>query len=201
MNISVYCVIVCVIIANLCVVNGYKCISAKKFFIDRQSSNIFNRKFILSESKFGISQFRSKLNECAAQLQRAGQSGILAYGLLNMMYYTTVTGIVFYCKRDKFMALRTNRSFWQLFFASVNYMGGVAAIVWAGSQVTKLFRMSGAIVLAPFAQKLLSYTQKRFCIQSEQRAFWVLVASILSMTLSFYGALIFGSTIVGYNLN
>jgi hypothetical protein len=46
----------------------------------------------------------------------------------------------------------------------------VLALVWAGSQVTKVFRYAGAVLLAPVAARLLDWTQARLGLQTRGRA-------------------------------
>ncbi|XVF41048.1 hypothetical protein PTKIN_Ptkin01aG0248600 [Pterospermum kingtungense] len=49
------------------------------------------------------------------------------------------------------------------------------AMVWAGSQVTKLVRAGGAMALAPFVDWGLSWFTLKFKFESQGKAFMVIV--------------------------
>jgi hypothetical protein len=59
----------------------------------------------------------------------------------------------------------------------------VFALVWAGSQVTKVFRLGGALLLAPFADRVLISTQRRLKLKSKQQTFSLLATLLLGSTL------------------
>ncbi|PIN14060.1 hypothetical protein CDL12_13297 [Handroanthus impetiginosus] len=84
-------------------------------------------------------------NEILNKLRRYGVSGILSYGLLNTAYYLTTFLVVWFLK--------------------------VMAMVWAGSQVTKLIRAGGALALAPFVDRGLSWFTVKFGFESQGKAF------------------------------
>ncbi|RDX69435.1 hypothetical protein CR513_51453, partial [Mucuna pruriens] len=59
----------------------------------------------------------------------------------------------------------------------------VMAMVWAGSQVTKLVRAGGALALAPFVDRGLSWFTDKFKFQSQGKAFMAIVGFCLGLAL------------------
>lgn len=131
------------------------------------------------------------------QLSSAGKSGLVAYGLLNLLYYATAAA-----------------ASWQLLSSDTKIKGSItllkkiqitavsliklSGIVWAGSQVTKAFRILGAIALAPAADKLLNSFQKKFKLVSKDQAFWIITSLILLSFFTFYGSLIVFTALFGF---
>ncbi|KAL8546948.1 hypothetical protein ACS0TY_006601 [Phlomoides rotata] len=74
-------------------------------------------------------------NEILTRLKRYGVSGVLAYGLLNTAYYLTTFLVVWL-----YVAPAPGRMGYS---AAVERFLKVMAMVWAGSQVTKLKRAGG----------------------------------------------------------
>ncbi|XP_074312367.1 uncharacterized protein LOC141647899 [Silene latifolia] len=101
------------------------------------------------------------------QLKRYGASGVLSYGLLNTAYYlTTFLAVWFY-----FAPAPGKMGY----LAAVSRFLKVMAMVWAGSQVTKLFRAAGALALAPIVDKGLSWFTVKFKFESRTKAFFTIV--------------------------
>lgn len=105
--------------------------------------------------------------EMLSRLKKYGMSGILSYGLLNTVYYTCTFLFV-----------------WLYVTPAPGRMGYVAAVerflktfamVWAGSQVTKIVRAGGALALAPFVDRGLSWFTIRFKFESKGKAFITIV--------------------------
>jgi hypothetical protein len=69
----------------------------------------------------------------------------------------------------------------------------VFALVWAGSQVTKVFRLGGALLLAPFADRVLISTQRRLKLKSKQQTFSLLATLLLGSTLLLFCAQVVSS--------
>ncbi|KAL2337300.1 hypothetical protein Fmac_011746 [Flemingia macrophylla] len=67
--------------------------------------------------------------------------------------------------------------------ASVQRFLKVMAMVWAGSQITKLVRAGGALALAPFVDRGLSWFTNKFKFQSQGRAFMAIVGFCLGLAL------------------
>ncbi|CAK8564902.1 unnamed protein product [Lathyrus sativus] len=108
------------------------------------------------ESKKGESL---SINEIMKKLKRYGVSGILSYGLLNTAYYlTTFLFVWFYVvPAPAKMGYRP----------AVERFLKLLAMVWAGSQVTKLLRAAGALALAPFVDRGLTWFTNKFKFQSQ----------------------------------
>uniref|UniRef100_A0A0E0IKF0 Uncharacterized protein n=1 Tax=Oryza nivara TaxID=4536 RepID=A0A0E0IKF0_ORYNI len=118
------------------------------------------------------------------RLKRYGAAGVLSYGLLNTVYYVTTFLLV-----------------WFIFSPAPGKMGYAAAVerflklmamVWAGSQVTKIFRAGGALALAPFVDRGLRWFTVRFNFKSEGKAF----ATIVGFCFALAALLFFGLTIL-----
>uniref|UniRef100_A0A0E0ESP8 Uncharacterized protein n=1 Tax=Oryza meridionalis TaxID=40149 RepID=A0A0E0ESP8_9ORYZ len=118
------------------------------------------------------------------RLKRYGAAGVLSYGLLNTVYYVTTFLLV-----------------WFYFSPAPGKMGYAAAVerflklmamVWAGSQVTKILRAGGALALAPFVDRGLRWFTVRFNFKSEGKAF----ATIVGFCFALAALLFFGLTIL-----
>ena len=118
------------------------------------------------------------------RLAKAGRGGLLAYGFLNAFYYCTVTLItfIFYFKSDM-LKIPADITFLNRLSLATSKMSQVAAIVWAGSQVTKAVRIATAVALAPVADRLL--------IKVGDKKFGFICQCLLGFTSLFYFSLIF----------
>ncbi|GMG99524.1 hypothetical protein Nepgr_001364 [Nepenthes gracilis] len=113
--------------------------------------------------------------EVLKQLRRYGISGILSYGLLNTVYYLTTFLLVWF-----YFAPAPGR---MGYFAAVQRFLKVMAMVWAGSEVTKLIRAAGALALAPFVDRGLSWFTVRFKFESQGKAFLAIVSCCLGIAV------------------
>uniref|UniRef100_A0A7N0T272 Uncharacterized protein n=1 Tax=Kalanchoe fedtschenkoi TaxID=63787 RepID=A0A7N0T272_KALFE len=120
--------------------------------------------------------FSSK--EVFAKLKRYGSCGVLAYGLLNTAYYTAAFLLVWF-----YVAPSPGRLG---YFAAVQRFVKVMAMVWAGSQVTKVARAASALALAPFVEKGLSWFADRFKFQSRARAYATVGGICVGMALMLF---------------
>lgn len=102
-------------------------------------------------------------NEILTRLKRYGIAGILSYGLLNTAYYLTTFLVVWF-----YVTPAPGR---MGYLAAVERFLKVMAMVWAGSQVTKLIRAGGALALAPFVDRGLSWFTAKFGFKSQGKAF------------------------------
>ncbi|XP_052167735.1 uncharacterized protein LOC127784459 [Oryza glaberrima] len=136
----------------------------------------------INHGKYSTRSFSSK--DLLERLKRYGAAGVLSYGLLNTVYYVTTFLLV-----------------WFIFSPAPGKMGYAAAVerflklmamVWAGSQVTKIFRAGGALALAPFVDRGLRWFTVRFNFKSEGRAF----ATIVGFCFALAALLFFGLTIL-----
>ncbi|KAG7031890.1 hypothetical protein SDJN02_05931, partial [Cucurbita argyrosperma subsp. argyrosperma] len=104
--------------------------------------------------------------EVLDKLRRYGVSGILSYGLLNTVYYLTTFLVV-----------------WFYIAPPPAKMGYIMATVWAGSQVTKLARAAGALAMAPFVDRALSWFTVKYNFKSQGKAVMAIVGFCLGLSL------------------
>ncbi|KAF7824791.1 uncharacterized protein G2W53_022935 [Senna tora] len=117
-------------------------------------------------------------NEVLKKLRRYGVSGILSYGLLNTAYYVTTF---------LFVWLYVVPSPGKMgYLAAVERFLKVMAMVWAGSQVTKLVRAGGALAMAPFVDRGLSWFTIKFKFQSQGKAFMTIVAFCFGVAICLF---------------
>ncbi|KAJ6326126.1 hypothetical protein OIU78_013257 [Salix suchowensis] len=100
-------------------------------------------------------------NDVLKNLKRYGISGILSYGLLNTAYYLTTFLLVWF-----YVAPAPGK---MGYLAAAERFLKVMAMVWAGSQVTKLVRAGGALALAPFVDRGLSWFTGKFKFESQEK--------------------------------
>ena len=134
-------------------------------------------------------QKNNAMDTLKEKLTAAGTSGLLAYGILNFLYYSIITAVTWHFTMARY-PIATGVVFSRRIQLTVAKLGSVAGIVWAGSQVTKIFRISGAIVLAPVVDKLMLWWQTKFKLKSRNDAFWAIVSCLWATLILFYGSLI-----------
>jgi hypothetical protein len=136
-----------------------------------------------------------KIDELKTQVSNAGLSGLLAYGILNCLYYTTATTIVWTAStRDIATKFIKSDSLLKIFSITTTYLLKVCGVVWAGSQLTKAFRLTGALLLAPLCEKLIDKCQKKFSFKSRQKVVGLLASLLLSTSIIYYGFLLVSTT-------
>ena len=131
------------------------------------------------------------------RMTAAGRGALLSYGVLNFLYYVTLTTVAWTfssagrVEATAAAAAVTSGSHLsrRVSVAAVR-LGKVMGIVWAGSQITKPARITGAIVTAPAADKLLNWFQNKLKLKSAESAFAVLCAILLGSTAVFYALLL-----------
>ncbi|KAM7268188.1 hypothetical protein ACFE04_010354 [Oxalis oulophora] len=106
-------------------------------------------------------------NEMVQRLRRYGVAGILSYGLLNTAYYLTTFLVVWF-----YVVPPPGK---MGYLAAAQRFLKMMAMVWAGSQVTKLIRAGGALALAPFVDRGLSWFTVKFKFESQGKAFMAIV--------------------------
>ncbi|KAK1422808.1 hypothetical protein QVD17_18097 [Tagetes erecta] len=127
--------------------------------IEQEGSGEFNE----SEGKSSW----SSSSEILKKLRRYGVSGILSYGLLNTAYYLFAFLVAWF-----YIAPAPGKmGYW----AAVKRFVKLMAMVWAGSQVTKLARAGGALALAPVVDKGLTWFMVKYKFRSQAKAFTVIV--------------------------
>ncbi|CAN8284849.1 unnamed protein product [Cochlearia groenlandica] len=122
--------------------------------------------------------FASK--ELLKKLKRYGVSGILSYGLLNTVYYTIAFLLVWF-----YVAPSPGK---MGYLAAAERFLKVMAMVWAGSQVTKLIRIGGAVALAPFVDRGLSWLTVKCKFKSQAKAFGAVVGVCIGLALMLFVA-------------
>lgn len=132
------------------------------------------------------------------QLSSKGQSGILAYGILNFFYYMIVTGIVwtYQSKNIIITNIASSTSLSNKVIETTLKLSKIMIIVWTGSQVTKIFRISGAIFLAPIVDQIITKCMKIFSIPTRNKAFWIIFTSLWMVIFTCFSILIFGSSVL-----
>ncbi|CAA7052101.1 unnamed protein product [Microthlaspi erraticum] len=113
--------------------------------------------------------------ELLKKLKRYGVSGVLSYGLLNTVYYTIAFLLVWF-----YVAPAPGK---MGYLAAAERFLKVMAMVWAGSQVTKLMRIGGAVALAPIVDRGLSWFTVKCKFESQGKAFGALVGICLGLAL------------------
>ncbi|XP_025887334.1 uncharacterized protein [Solanum lycopersicum] len=131
------------------------------------------------KEKDEISQTESPTsNTVLTRLRRYGVAGVLSYGLLNTAYYLTTFLIVWF-----YVAPSPGR---MGYLAAVERFLKVMAMVWAGSQVTKIVRAGGALALAPFVDTGLSWFTTKMKFKSQGKAFAVVAGFCFSLAFMLF---------------
>nr|VDC80172.1 unnamed protein product [Brassica rapa] len=116
--------------------------------------------------------------ELLMKLKRYGLSGVLSYGLLNTVYYSTAFLLVWF-----YVAPAPGK---MGYLAAAERFVKVMAMVWAGSQVTKLVRIGGAVALAPIVDRGLSWFTVKYKFESQGKAFGAIVGICLGLALMLF---------------
>ncbi|KAL2478117.1 hypothetical protein Fot_47131 [Forsythia ovata] len=117
-------------------------------------------------------------NEIMKRLKRYGISGILSYGLLNTIYYLATFLVVWFYVTPAPARMG--------YLAAVERFVKVMAMVWAGSQVTKLLRVGGALALAPLVDRGLSWFTVKFHLKSEGKAFMAIAGLCFGLAIMLF---------------
>ncbi|KAF5836242.1 hypothetical protein DUNSADRAFT_6254 [Dunaliella salina] len=125
---------------------------------------------------------QSKLGELTGKLRSLGLAGVVAYGLLNTLYYTASFLLVWTLVAKVPQGLGAA--------AAVRSFLAVFATVWAGSQVTKVARAAGALFLAPFVDKAMEILCSKLKLKSKQQAFLIIVGSCIGLALAIFGVVV-----------
>lgn len=144
-------------------------------------------------------EHRSNTGNSASTLKNKvssiGTSGLLAYGILNFLYYVTVTSITWFAMlsiKSSTGSLKplSDLSLQARYATTLAKLGKVMAVVWAGSQVTKVPRLSLSIVMAPMIDRMLVKIEGKFPKTTRGEIFNFIVRLLLSSTFLFYAILI-----------
>ncbi|KAF8065526.1 hypothetical protein HT031_003127 [Scenedesmus sp. PABB004] len=116
-----------------------------------------------------------------AQLSSYGLAGVVAYGLLNTLYYCAAFAAAF-TFADVPHGLGAQ--------AAAREAAKVLGLVWAGSQVTKLLRAGGALALAPAVDRGLGVAVERLRLRSKGQAFALVVGGCLALAAAVFGGVV-----------
>lgn len=97
------------------------------------------------------------------QIGAAGLSGIASYGLFNTLYYFFAYLAILYSLPRP--ADTTSLS------TALPHVFKLLALVWAGSQVTKVPRAACALAFSPLMDRLLGWLRERLRLQNKRQAF------------------------------
>ncbi|KMZ69346.1 hypothetical protein ZOSMA_216G00160 [Zostera marina] len=117
-------------------------------------------------------------NDFKQKLKQYGVAGVLSYGLLNTFYYLTAFIVVWFYVAPTPAGLG--------YVAAAERFIKIMAMVWAGSQVTKLLRIGGALALAPLVAKGLSWFTTKFKFESTGKAFGFIVGLCITFGISVF---------------
>lgn len=157
----------------------------------------------ISSSSSSTMPTRFSVKQLSLKLSQTGQSGLLAYGILNCLYYTSMTAIVWIYQSKSVIIPSVSSSSILLFTSIIKKtilkLSKIILIVWAGSQITKIFRLFLSIALAPFIDNIIEYILSKydiFKIKNRNHVIYYIITLLWLFTLSFYFILIFSSSII-----
>ncbi|CAN0112376.1 unnamed protein product, partial [Phaeothamnion confervicola] len=134
-----------------------------------------------------------KSNSALKRLREYGAAGVLAYGCLNGLYYSLAFTVAWLSMggAGAGAAGAGTSVIGAAFRRSVKVMG----LVWAGSQVTKVFRYAGALALAPAADRLLSGAQRGLRLRTRGASLAVLSLLLLASTVAIVAVVVVSSAL------
>jgi hypothetical protein len=115
------------------------------------------------------------------KLRQLGLPALISYGLLNTLYYVCAFIIAYWSYSAAVSSAAPTPAGLKGQFGQALI---VLSVVWAGSQVTKVFRASGALLLTPQVEMLLSYLERKLRLGSQVQAA-VLVTLLCFLLASF----------------
>lgn len=140
--------------------------------------------------------------EVGAKLRATGSAGLLAYGILNAAYYSLAVALLWIYTGGGTRGLAAAGD--TAAMAAVVSTGvkataqrfvKVLALAWAGSQVTKPFRVGGAVLLAPVAGRLMDWVQARLGLKRRGDTVPIIIVALLLITGGVFGSLILQGTV------
>jgi hypothetical protein len=134
----------------------------------------------------------TKIQELQEKLSKAGRAGLLGYGFINTLYYTSFVALALKLSPESIIN-GDKLSLSVIIRRIFTKFGKVFAIVWAASQVTKLFRLAFAIATVPYSEKLMEYVQIKFSLQSKAEAFWYILGFLWMIAFGGFFAYVIGS--------
>ncbi|CDP20813.1 unnamed protein product [Coffea canephora] len=139
------------------------CVNDNQDSQTKESSDISLPEQTDSTGKENHQQESLTTNEILKRLKRYGVAGVLSYGLLNTCYYLSTFLFVWL-----YVAPAPGR---MGYVAAAERFLKILAMVWAGSQVTKLIRAGWALALAPAVDRGLSWFTIKYKFKSQGKAF------------------------------
>jgi len=147
--------------------------------------------FFPKQNNRAWSRLNRVLGKHATKLRAAGRAGLISYGILNFIWYTFI--IMWQWHRLKIdnqnfqvVQVKIHAIRWSLRKFSKALMSAHF-----GSQVTKMLRMSLAVILAPVGHKALLWTQKKLRVNPDE-AVGVISSIILVLTFATWSIIILG---------
>lgn len=141
--------------------------------------------------------------EAGAKLRQTGSAGLLAYGGLNAAYYSLAVALLWVytgggtrgplAPSDAAGAATAVVSTGVK--ATAQRFVKVLALAWAGSQVTKPFRLGGAVLLAPAAGRVMDWVQRRLGLKRRGDTVPIIIAALVLVTGAVFGSLILQGTL------
>ena len=136
----------------------------------------------------------------ANTLKATGRAGVMTYCILNFVWYTVA--ILWNWNRfnsNPNMIFMEGRM--QALLFSVRKFGRVLSTVYMGSKITMLTRLSLAILLAPFGNKILQQAKRRLKVSTDL-ALAIMTAFLITTSILLWGVIIlsdaaFGKTSIG----
>lgn len=123
--------------------------------------------------------FLERVRDLQSKLVSAGLPALISYGLMNTLYYVVAFSISYW----SYGALGGQPSQTPGLRGQYRHALVIFSLVWAGSQVTKLLRLSVALVLAPTTAKILDLVQAKLGLRSQGQA--AVVVTLLCLFFAF----------------
>lgn len=173
-------------------IEGYKSLPSRSIQIIQQAnlklriSSIATEENDYEEMTYHVEPKRNnRIRELRRTLAKYGSAGLLSYGTTNLVYYTTATLVAV-----RFAPVTPLSDSTKSIFKSASaYIAKLAVYVWAGSQVSKPFRLWGAVCFAPQVERLMGAIKAKWKLQDGQ-TFWLAVTSIWGAFAVFYAGLL-----------
>jgi hypothetical protein len=132
-----------------------------------------------------LKRLRKVVKKQTLLLKHAGLAGLISYVALNFAWYTCA--IVFQWRRTSSTVELSSRALG----TSLRRFGKVLTAVYVGSQLTRLVRLKLSLVLAPFGNTVLRFTEKKLQV-SENVAFALLSGAMIGSCLGIWSIIVLG---------
>lgn len=136
-----------------------------------------------------LKRLRKVLKRQFALIKDAGLAGLISYTTLSFAWYTCA--IIFQWKYTTPSVEITSRAFG----TALRRFGKVLTGAYIGSQITRILRIKIALGLAPFGNRALRFTQKKFGV-SETKAFALLSGAIVGTCFAIWTIIVLGDAAV-----